>query len=250
MISLQALPGLPEITPGDDLAQLIILGLNRVGGAQNGDIIAISHKVVSKAEGQLRQLSEFQPTTEAEALAKSHGKDPRHIEAILQESAEILRADDGRLICRTHHGWVCANAGVDTSNSGDPDTLILLPQDPDHSARQIRDTLNKQTQQNLAVIITDSFGRPWRKGQSEIAIGCAGINPLADWRGKADNHNRPLKATLIAIADQVAAAADLARNKTSNQPAVRIRGLKQYVTLTNGPGASALRRGPQDDLFP
>jgi coenzyme F420-0:L-glutamate ligase/coenzyme F420-1:gamma-L-glutamate ligase len=238
VIGLEALPGLPEVRPGDDLA-----GLLAEFELRPADVLAVAHKVVSKAEGRTIALSTVVPGREARELAELHGKDPRHVQVILDESAEILRADRGRLICRTHHGFVCANAGVDASNAGAPDTLVLLPEDPDASARALRRSLG------CAVIITDSFGRPWRVGQCEVAIGCAGLAPFEDWRGRDDSDGRELAATMIAVADEAAAAADLARGKDSREPAVRIRGLERYVTNEDGPGAVVLCRALADDLF-
>ena len=162
---------------------------------------------------------------------------------ILSEATELVRADAGRLICRTRHGFVCANAGVDNSNAGAPDTLVLLPLDPDASARALRARLG------CSIVITDSFGRAWRKGQCEIAIGCAGLAPTRDYRGEPDADGRELHATVIAIADEAAAAADLARGKTSREPAVIVRGLDAYITPVDGPGAAALVRAWADDLF-
>ena len=158
------------------------------------------------------------------------------MQVVLDEAAEVLRADGGRLICRTRHGFVCANAGVDRSNAGGPDRAILLPLDPDASARALRAALG------CAVVISDSFGRPWRIGQMEIAIGCAGLAPLADYRGQADRDGREMAASHVAIADQAASAADLARTKAGGQPAVRLRGLEAYVLDDDGPGAAALVR--------
>jgi coenzyme F420-0:L-glutamate ligase / coenzyme F420-1:gamma-L-glutamate ligase len=238
-LELEALPGLPEVRPGDDLAAL----LAAAGELRPTDVLAVAHKVVSKAEGRVVALDTVFPGWEARELATRHGKDPRHVQVILDESAEILRADRGRLICRTRHGFVCANAGVDASNAGAPDTLVLLPDDPDASARALRHTLG------CAVLITDSFGRPWRVGQCEVAIGCAGLAPADDWRGRDDSGGRELAATVIAIADEAAAAADLVRGKDSREPAVRIRGLERYVTADDGPGAGALVRALADDLF-
>jgi coenzyme F420-0:L-glutamate ligase/coenzyme F420-1:gamma-L-glutamate ligase len=238
-LSVEALPGLPEVRPGDDLAAL----LAAAGELLPTDVLAVAHKVVSKAEGRLVALEDIQPGAEARRLAAEHGKDPRQIEVILGESTEILRADRGRLICRTRHGFVCANAGVDASNAGAPGTLVLLPEDPDASARALRARLG------CAVLITDSFGRPWRVGQSEVAIGCAGLTAADDWRGRHDADGRALAATIVAIADEAAAAADLARGKDSRLPAVRIRGLERYVTADDGAGAAALVRALEDDLF-
>jgi len=240
VISLEALPGLPEVRPGDDLASLL------AGTAVDllpTDVLVIAHKVVSKAEGRVVRLADVTPGARARELAAEHGKDPRAIEVILGEATELVRADAGRLICRTRHGFVCANAGVDASNAGGPDTLVLLPLDPDASARALRDRLG------CAVVIADSFGRAWRKGQCEVAIGCAGLAPLRDYRGQPDLDGREMHASLIAIADEAAAAADLARGKTSREPAVRIRGLEPYVTPDHGPGAAGLVRAWADDLF-
>jgi coenzyme F420-0:L-glutamate ligase/coenzyme F420-1:gamma-L-glutamate ligase len=234
-----ALPGIPEVRPGDDLAAL----LAAAGDLRPTDVLAIAHKVVSKAEGRIVALTSVTPGEEARALAAEHGKDPRHVQVVLDESVEILRADRGRLICRTRHGFVCANAGVDASNAGAAGALVLLPEDPDASARALRARLG------CAVLITDSFGRPWRVGQCEVAIGCAGLAPADDWRGRPDSDGRELAATIIAVADEAAAAADLARGKDSREPAVRLRGLERYVTDDDGPGAAALVRALEDDLF-
>jgi coenzyme F420-0:L-glutamate ligase/coenzyme F420-1:gamma-L-glutamate ligase len=242
-LTIEALPGLPEVRPGDDLADLITEAAGRAGGLRPTDVLVVAHKVVSKAEGRVVGLDTVFPGWEARELAEHHGKDPRHMQVILDESQEVLRADRGRLICRTRHGFVCANAGVDASNAGAADTLVLLPEDPDASARALRHALG------CAVLITDSFGRPWRIGQTEVAIGCAGIAPADDWRGRADSDGRELAATVIAIADEAAAAADLARGKDSREPAVRIRGLERYVTAEDGAGAAALVRALEDDLF-
>lgn len=238
MIELAALPGLPEVVPGDDLAALL-------AGAElrPTDVLAVAHKVVSKAERRVVALADVVPGERARALAAEHGKDPRLVEVVLSESVELVRADRGRFICRTRHGFVCANAGVDASNAGAPGTLVLLPLDPDASARALRARLG------CAVVITDSFGRAWRQGQCEIAIGCAGLAPLRDYRGEPDADGREMHATNVAIADEAAAAADLARRKDSREPAVRIRGLEGYVIDGDGPGAAALVRAAADDLF-
>ena len=243
-MTLATLPGLPEVRAGDDLAALLATAAGRLeGGLRPRDVLAVAHKVVSKAEGRVVRLANIDPGPGARALAAEHGKDPRHVQAILDESAEVLRADAGRLICRTRHGFVCANAGVDASNAGAPESLVLLPADPDASARALRRALG------CAVVITDSFGRAWRNGQCEVAIGCAGLAPADDWRGRADSDGRELAATVIAIADEAAAAADLARGKDTREPAVRLRGLDRHVTGEDGPGAAALVRALEDDLF-
>jgi coenzyme F420-0:L-glutamate ligase/coenzyme F420-1:gamma-L-glutamate ligase len=241
LISLQALPGLPEIRPGDDLAALLARSLELTPT----DVLVIAHKVVSKAEGRIVRLAEVTPSERALELAEIHGKDPRHLEVVLRESAQVVRAVNGRIICRTRHGFVCANAGVDASNASEPDSLVLLPLDPDASARALRRSIPGRP----AVIITDSFGRAWRNGQCEVAIGVAGFAPLEDWRGLEDSAGRELHATVIAVADEAAAAADLVRAKDSREPAVRIRGLERHVTDEDGPGVGPLVRELALDLF-
>jgi coenzyme F420-0:L-glutamate ligase/coenzyme F420-1:gamma-L-glutamate ligase len=244
VITLAALPDIPEIRPGDDLATILGEAAARLeGGLRPDDVLAVAHKVVSKAEGRTVRLAEVFPGWEARQLAKEHGKDPHLMQVILDESHDLVRADRGRLICRTRHGFVCANAGVDQSNAGRDGTVILLPLDPDASARALRHELG------CAVVITDSFGRAWRNGQCEVAIGCAGLAPADDWRGLEDADGRELAATVIAVADEAAAAADLARGKDSREPAVRIRGLGRHVTAEDGAGAAALVRALEDDLF-
>ena len=240
MIELAPLRGLPEVRAGDDLAALLAATGTELLAR---DVLAVAHKVVSKAEGRVVRLEDVAPGPRAAELAREHGKDPRLVEVVLSESAELVRADAGRLICRTRHGFVCANAGVDSSNAGAPGAVVLLPADPDASARALRARLG------CAVVITDSFGRAWRNGQCEIAIGCAGLAPLEDWRGRADADGRPMAATVIAVADEIAAAADLARAKDSREPAVRVRGVERHVAADDGPGAAALVRPWESDLF-
>jgi coenzyme F420-0:L-glutamate ligase/coenzyme F420-1:gamma-L-glutamate ligase len=250
VLAAVALPGLPEVRPGDDLGALLAAAAERLdGGLADGDILAVSHKVVSKAEGRVVDLADVRPGERALALAAEHGKDARQVQVVLDESAELVRADRGRLIARTRHGFVCANAGVDASNAGGEGRLVMLPLDPDASARALRAALRARLGTSPAVLVTDTFGRPWRTGQAEIAIGCAGLTPLDDWRGRPDAGGRPLDVTVIAVADEVAAAADLARGKDSREPAVRVRGLERHVTAADGPGAAALVRALADDLF-
>jgi coenzyme F420-0:L-glutamate ligase / coenzyme F420-1:gamma-L-glutamate ligase len=245
--SARALPGLPEVRAGDDLASLL------VGAApdplRDGDVLVLAHKVVSKAEGRVRALAAVHPGPLARRLAAEHDKDPRHVQVVLDESAQLLRARRGVLITVTHHGFVCANAGVDASNAPEEGTLVLLPRDPDASARGLRARVRELTGAAPAVLVTDSFGRAWRHGQADVAIGCAGLHPLEDWRGRADAAGRELRATWIALADEVAAAADLVRGKASREPAVIVRGLERHVTVEDGPGAAALRRPAAEDLF-
>jgi coenzyme F420-0:L-glutamate ligase / coenzyme F420-1:gamma-L-glutamate ligase len=237
------LPALPEVRPGDDLAALLAAAAG--DALRAGDVLVVAHKVVSKAEGAIVDLAGVEPTDRARQLAAEGGKDARQVQVVLDESAELVRAERGVLIARTHHGFVCANAGVDASNAPAPETLVCLPRDPDASARALRAALPGRP----AVVIADSFGRAWRNGQVEVAIGVAGLRPLEDWRGRRDSAGRELRATWIAVADQAAAAADLVRHKDSREPAVVVRGLERHVTDDDGPGAQALLRPRDEDLF-
>lgn len=247
MIRAWALRGLPEVRSGDDLAALIAAA--RGEPFAPGDVLVVAHKVVSKAEGRVVALAGVAPSPRAVALAAQLGKDDaRHVEVVLRETAEVVRAERGVLIARTHHGFVCANAGVDASNAAHPDELVLLPADPDASARALRAALPGHP----AVVIADSFGRAWRHGQCDVAVGIAGLAPLDDWRGRTDAHGRELKATWIAIADEAAAAADLARaGKDAAEPAIVVQGLDRHVLPAgdDGPGAAALPRSRDEDLF-
>ena len=245
MIVAVALGGVPDVGPGDDLAALLCAA---AGLLVAGDLLVVAHKVVSKAEGRTVALADVTPGERATALAAEHGKDPRLVEVILGESTEIVRSRPGVLICRTRHGFVCANAGVDASNAA-AGQLILLPPDPDASARALRARIRELTGVAPAIVIADSFGRAWRIGQCDVAIGIAGLAAVEDWRGRADASGRPLEATVIAIADAAAAAADLARRKDSHEPAVLVRGLERHVGDDDGPGAAALVRARDEDLF-
>ncbi len=247
-IAAWPLPGLPEVRPGDDLAAM--LADARGGPFAEDEVLVVAHKVVSKAEGRLVRLANVEPSARALELAAEHGKDARHVEVVLRESAELVRRRPGVLICRTHHGYVCANAGVDGSNAGEDDVLVLLPRDPDASARALRAALAPPGGSGPAVVVADSFGRAWRHGQCDVAIGIAGLAPLDDWRGRRDADGRELKATWIAVADQAAAAADLARGgKDARCPAVVVEGLGDFVLDEDGPGAAALVRAREEDLF-
>jgi coenzyme F420-0:L-glutamate ligase / coenzyme F420-1:gamma-L-glutamate ligase len=237
--------GLPEVTEGMAVGELVAAGAELAGG----DVVVVSQKIVSKAEGRVRRLSSVLPGSEARRLAAVLGREPALVELILEESSEVLRAERGVLIVETRHGFVCANAGIDSSNLPEDDTVCLLPEDPDASARRIREEIRAATGAAVAVIVSDSFGRAWRLGQAEVAIGCAGIASLDDWRGRRDAGGRELEATLIAVADEAAAAADLVRDKASRVPATIVRGLERYVTEDDGPGAAALRRPRDEDLF-
>jgi coenzyme F420-0:L-glutamate ligase / coenzyme F420-1:gamma-L-glutamate ligase len=260
-LSARSLGGLPEIANGADLGELIA---EAIGSARptsplrDRQIVTIAHKAVSKAEGAVVRLSGVQPSARAVELAAAmpvvaggatQAKDPRAVQVVLDQSQEVVRAANGVLICRTHHGFVCANAGVDASNSVDGDTLIVLPRDPDASARAIRTRLRELTGARVGVLISDSFGRAWRHGQCDVAIGCAGIMPLEDWREREDSVGMELRATWLAVADAIASLADLARAKDSREPVVIVEGLERFVTQADGPGALALLRPLQEDLF-
>jgi coenzyme F420-0:L-glutamate ligase / coenzyme F420-1:gamma-L-glutamate ligase len=251
----RGLEGLPEVRAGDDLAALIAAS-PEARQLRDGQVVVIAHKAVSKSEGAVVALADVHPGPHARELAAGIAteggglcKDARALQVVLDESAEILRAERGVLICRTRHGFVCANAGVDASNAPSAEELVLLPRDPDASARRIRARLRELTGVKPAVLVTDSFGRAWRHGQLDVAIGLAGLAPLEDWRGRTDATGLELKATWLAISDAAAAAADLARAKDSGEPVVIIDGLERFVTVEDGPGAAALVRPLQEDLF-
>jgi coenzyme F420-0:L-glutamate ligase/coenzyme F420-1:gamma-L-glutamate ligase len=249
VISLTALDGIPEIRPGDDLAALMAVALAAAGiGLEGGDVLVVTQKVVSKAEGRVVDLATVSPGPEAVAWAAQWGKDARQVELVLQESAEVLRmAPGGLIISRTRHGFVCANAGVDLSNVGSGDLATLLPVDPDASARALRDRLGELAGGRPGVVISDSFGRPWRNGIVNVAIGCAGLEPLVDLRGTADADGRVMHSTVIAVADELASAADLAGGKSARRPVVLVRG---YAHDGGDGAASELVMDRQLDLFP
>jgi coenzyme F420-0:L-glutamate ligase/coenzyme F420-1:gamma-L-glutamate ligase len=251
-LSARALDGLPDVRAGDDLAELIAAALQEDSPARilrDGQVVAVAHKAISKSEGAVVALADVDPSPRARELAKQQDKDARAVQVVLEQSAEVVRAERDVLICRTHHGFVCANAGVDASNVSDPDTLVVLPRDPDASARSLRARLRELTGATVAVLITDSFGRAWRHGQCDVALGCAGMTPLDDWRGRTDAAGVQLRATWLAVADAAAATADLARAKDSREPVVLIDGLDRFVTTEDGPGAAAMLRPPAEDLF-
>jgi coenzyme F420-0:L-glutamate ligase/coenzyme F420-1:gamma-L-glutamate ligase len=243
-LRIRPLTGLPELSEGDDLGRLVA----KAARPKPEEIVVLSQKAVSKVEGRLRRLDEVDPTDRARELAGRLEKDPRLVELALSESARVLRAERGVLITETRGGWVCANAGIDSSNL-EEGWVTLLPVDGDASARHIRSRIAGTSGVSPAVLIADSFGRAWRLGQADVAIGCAGILPLADWRGRRDEHGQELSATVIAIADELAAAADLTRDKDSGVPGAIVAGLGDLVIAEDGPGAAALRRPEDEDLF-
>ena len=243
-LRIRPLTGLPELGEGDDLGRLIA----EAAAPGTDEVVVVSQKAVSKVEGRVRRLAEVEPGAEARELAERLDKDPALTELVLSESRRVLRAERGILITETNAGWVCANAGIDSSNL-DEGLAALLPADPDASARRIRAQIGEAAGTSPAVVIADSFGRAWRVGQADVAIGCAGLAPLADWRGRPDRRGRELSATVIAVADELAAAADLTRDKDSGVPGAVVSGLGDVVTAEDGPGAGPLRRPADQDLF-
>jgi len=241
---LWALSGLPELRPGDDLAGMLAAAAAG-GGMAAGDVLVVAHKVVSKAEGRLVTLTDVEPGARAARLAAETGKDPRLCEVILAESRRIVRQRRGTLICETHHGFVCANAGVDASNVA-PGRLVLLPRDPDASARRIQARLATALGGRVGVVITDTHGRAFRRGLVNVALGVAGFEPLVDHRGGRDREGRLLVATDQALADELAAAAGMLMGKAAGLPAVVASGL---ATRPSPGGAGALVRAPEHDLF-
>jgi coenzyme F420-0:L-glutamate ligase/coenzyme F420-1:gamma-L-glutamate ligase len=248
-LELIALDGIPEVAPGDDLAAIITSAAGASGlTLADDDVVVVTQKIVSKAEGRLVELDTVEPSALARDWAARWDKDPRQVEVVLRESVSIVRMGPGGLIIsRTRHGLVCANAGVDVSNVGGGDVASLLPEDPDASARAIREGLRQRAGATPAVVISDSFGRPWRNGIVNVAIGAAGIEVLLDLREEPDTAGRPMKATIIAVADELASAADLAGGKVEGRPVVVVRG---YAWRRSDAGAAALVMEPERDLFP
>jgi coenzyme F420-0:L-glutamate ligase / coenzyme F420-1:gamma-L-glutamate ligase len=238
-ILLQPLPALPEVRPGDDLAALIVEAWRAAMAAdpelapRETDVLVITQKIVSKAEGRLLDLRSVEPRPEAVEFARRWERDPRQIEVVLRESADVLRMERGIIISRTRHGFVCANAGVDASNTGGDELVTLLPEDPDGTARELRSRLGHDLGVAPAIVISDSFGRPWRLGIVDVALGVAGFAPLDDQRGQPDADGRTMRSTIVAVADQIASAAELASGKASRLPLVLVRG----VSLPAGGGS-------------
>jgi coenzyme F420-0:L-glutamate ligase / coenzyme F420-1:gamma-L-glutamate ligase len=213
---------------------------------EQGDIVVVTHKVVSKSEGQLVDLSSVTPSPRAEEFAAQWSKDARQVEVVLRESARIVRMERGVIIAETRHGFICANAGVDASNVPGDETVCLLPVDPDASARRLRDALRDATGVELAVVITDSFGRPWREGITNVAIGVAGLEPLHDYRGEIDDHGHVLQVSMLAVADEIAASSELVMGKLLRTPVAVVRG---YPYVAGEGSARALVRDAAKDMF-
>ncbi|MEW6128716.1 MAG: coenzyme F420-0:L-glutamate ligase [Acidobacteriota bacterium] len=240
------LTGIPEIQTGDDLPSLIVKAAGDANlQIQEGDVFVIAQKVVSKAEGQVMNLDSITPSTEAIEWATQYHKDARMVQVVLSESRRIVRKERGVMISETHHGFICANAGVDHSNVA-PGFVVLLPVDPDASAKNIQAALEQAFDAKLAVIISDTFGRPWREGLTNVALGVAGIAPLIDYRGTTDSFGQLLRVTMIAIADEIAAAAELVMGKTDGVPVVVVRGLNYESREVSG---KELIRAAENDLF-
>ena len=245
-VRILSLPGLPVIVPGDDLAALIQEAAGRAALAlQDGDIVVVTQKIVSKAEDCLVSLAEVTPSPLAVQFARQWDKDARQVEVVLQASRRIVKMDRGVIIAETHHGFICANAGVDRSNM-EGDVVAVLPPDPDASARAIRDRLQAQLGVEVAVIISDTFGRPWREGLVNVAIGLAGMQANVDYTGQTDAQGYELRVTALSVADELAAAAELVMNKLDNVPVAVIRG---YDYPRGDGNLHQLIRDPERDLF-
>lgn len=239
-------PGIPEISEGDDVAALIVAALGEAGIALvERDVLVVAQKIVSKAEARVAKLNSIEPSLRAREWAEAFDKDPRVVEVVLRESKRIVRMERGVLISETKHGFVCANAGVDTSNVAEG-TVTLLPKDPDASAKRIRSTLEAAFGVQLAVVVSDTFGRPWREGLVNVALGVSGIAPLIDYRGQTDSHGHQLKVTVIAIADELASAAELVMKKSEGNPVAIVRGFDYESREASG---RELIRAPELDLF-
>jgi coenzyme F420-0:L-glutamate ligase/coenzyme F420-1:gamma-L-glutamate ligase len=243
-VEVLGVEGFPEISPGDDLNRMISGAVAR--DLRPGDVLVVTHKIVSKAEGRLVDLRTIEPSTLAKGYATRYGKDPRQIEVVLRESRRIVRMDRGIIISETHHGFVCANAGVDASNVPGDDTVCLLPVDPDACATRLRDALAEDPGVDVAVVISDSFGRAWRHGITDVAIGVAGMDPVADYRGQRDQHGYPMEASILAVADELAAAAELVMGKTDGIPLAIVRG---YAYSPASGSARELLMPPDRDMF-
>lgn len=238
--------GIGEVRPHDDYARAITDAASAQGTPlATHDVLVIGQKIISKAEGRLLRLSSVEPSPATRRMAESLGRDPHLLEVILRESRRVVRMDKGVIITETHHGWICANAGVDQSNV-DADTVALLPEDPDRSARLVRERVHALTGAEVAVVVADTFGRPWREGLTNVAIGVAGMAVLRDYIGQPDSAGRPLQMTMLAVADELASAAEIVMGKLDRIPAAIVRGLR---VDPGDAGSKPLLRDPARDLF-
>ena len=238
--------GIGEVHPGDDVAQIIAQAATaQATPLATHDVLVVGQKIVSKAEGRVLRLSAVEPSLATRRMAEALGRDPHLLEVIMRESRRVVRMDKGVIITETHHGWICANAGVDQSNV-DADTVALLPEDPDRSARALRERVQALTGAEVAVVVADTFGRPWREGLTNVAIGLAGMAALRDYIGMPDSAGRPLQMTMLAVADELASAAEIIMGKLDRIPAAIVRGLR--IESSDG-GSKPLLRDPARDLF-
>lgn len=245
-IQVIGVPGMPEVVAGDDVAALIVRAASEAElNIVERDIFVVAQKIVSKAEGRSVTLQSIEPSSRAREWAAAYDKDARVVEVVLRESRRIVRMERGVLISETEHGFICANAGVDTSNVADG-TVTLLPKDSDASAQKIRQTLEQAFGVSVAVIVSDTFGRPWREGLVNVALGVSGIAPLIDYRGQEDSHGRAMKVTVMAVADEIASAAELVMKKSAGIPVAIVRGFDYSPSEASG---RALIRSPELDLF-
>ena len=245
-IRIWGLETIPEVQPGDDIAELILNALPHNGRKiPDGTVFVVAQKIVSKAEGQLLDLDMVTPSAQARHWAEKHDKDARVVEAVLRQAKRVVRMDRGVLIVETQHGFICANGGVDTSNTP-RGTVTLLPEDSDQSASRLRSKLETALELQIAVIISDTFGRPWRQGLTNVALGASGLPSLVDYRGQTDSHGRTLDATVLAVADELASAAELAMGKTLRIPVALIEGFRYHTRVGKG---RDLLRPAEEDLF-
>lgn len=246
-IRLFPVRGLPEIGPGAPLGRLIVQALEEAATPiAAGDILVVTHKIVAKTEGAVVDLATVTPSTLAQEFARRWNKDPRHVEVVLRQSVRIVRMDRGVIIAETRHGLICANAGVDASNMTGGDVVCVLPDDPDRSATRIAAEVEEMSGQRIAVIVCDTFGRPWREGLTNVAIGVAGFHPIRDYVGQPDSQGRELKVTALAVADEIAGAAELVMGKLDRAPAAIVRG---YPYEPGQGSARELLRRPEMDMF-
>ena len=250
-VRLVGLAGIREVEEGDDVAGLILeAAAGQETPIEEGDVLVVTQKIVSKAEGRVVRLRDVQPSTIAVHLSQESNRDPRHTEVILRESKRIVRMERGSIISETRHGFNCANAGVDASNVPGDDSVALLPIDPDASAETVRQGVRAALGVNVAVIVSDTFGRPWRDGAANVAIGVAGMDPMADYVGKEDSHGHVMRTTVIAVADELAAAAELVTGKVEGVPVVVIKGYRyEAPNPARAAGAKALIRPAERDMF-
>ncbi|MXZ90825.1 MAG: coenzyme F420-0:L-glutamate ligase [Chloroflexi bacterium] len=240
--------GLPEVRAGDDLAGQIIDAAAAQGTPiEDGDVVVVTQKIVSKAEGRVMTIDEVEASPLAEAITEGHRRDPRHTEMILRESRRVVRMDRGVIISETYHGYICANAGIDASNIPGDNAICLLPVDPDASARGIRDAIRERLGVDAAVLVSDTFGRPWRNGAINVSIGVAGFNPVVSYVGEFDPHGNELHTTTIAVADELAATAELVTGKLLGVPVALIKGYP-YERMEDA-DSRAIVRDPDKDLF-